>query len=75
MKTPQVKPDWATGIYIGNGVVATPKKKFKVTAQSIENYTAIIEATDIDQAHDIAKELDADQFEISDSSIFGYCGS
>lgn len=22
MKTPQVKPDWATGIYIGNGVVA-----------------------------------------------------
>ena len=23
-KTPQVKPDWATGIYIGNGVVATP---------------------------------------------------
>jgi hypothetical protein len=23
MKTPQVEPDWATGIYIGNGVVAT----------------------------------------------------
>ena len=22
MKTPQVKPEWATGIYIGNGVVA-----------------------------------------------------
>ena len=22
MKTPQVKPDWETGIYIGNGVVA-----------------------------------------------------
>ena len=23
MKTPQVKPEWNTGIYIGNGVVAT----------------------------------------------------
>ena len=23
LKTPQVKPDWNTGIYIGNGVVAT----------------------------------------------------
>ena len=23
VKTPQVKPDWNTGIYIGNGVVAT----------------------------------------------------
>jgi hypothetical protein len=26
MKTPQVKPEWKTGIYIGNGVVATPKE-------------------------------------------------
>jgi len=25
MKTPQVKPSWDTGIYIGNGVVAKPK--------------------------------------------------
>ena len=24
MKTPQVKPDWNTGIYIGDGVVAKP---------------------------------------------------
>ena len=28
-QTPQVKPDWKTGIYIGNGVVATPKPKPK----------------------------------------------
>ena len=27
MKTPQVTPPWATGIYIGNGVVAEPKLK------------------------------------------------
>jgi len=26
-KTPQIKPDWKTGIYIGNGVVATSKPK------------------------------------------------
>jgi len=26
MKTPQVTPDWNTGIYIGNGVVAKPNK-------------------------------------------------
>ena len=26
-KIPQVKPDWNTGIYIGDGVVATPKPK------------------------------------------------
>ena len=25
MKTPQIKPDWNTGIYVGNGVVAEPK--------------------------------------------------
>ena len=26
-KTPQVKPDWKTGIYIGNGVVAVKEKE------------------------------------------------
>jgi len=25
-KTPQVKPDWNTGIYVGNGVVAEQKQ-------------------------------------------------
>ena len=29
MKTPQVTPPWATGIYIGNGVVAAPAPQFK----------------------------------------------
>tara|TARA_R110000765_G_scaffold11789_1_gene37139 strand:+ start:1403 stop:1663 length:261 start_codon:yes stop_codon:yes gene_type:complete len=24
MKTPQVTPDWKSGIYIGNGTIATP---------------------------------------------------
>ena len=38
MKTPQVKPDWNTGIYIGNGVVATPKPMFEWTDQEIRDY-------------------------------------
>ena len=38
MKTPQVKPDWNTGIYIGNGVVATPKPMFEWTDQEIIEY-------------------------------------
>jgi len=28
-KTPQIKPDWKTGVYIGNGVVAIQKPKPK----------------------------------------------
>ena len=27
VKTPQVKPDWNTGIYIGDGVVAAPMQE------------------------------------------------
>ena len=30
MKTPQVKPNWATGSYIGNGTVVPDKTTFKV---------------------------------------------
>ena len=30
MKIPQIKPDWETGIYIGNGVVAKPNNKIKI---------------------------------------------
>ena len=29
MKTPQVKPDWPTGIYIGDGIVATEPISFR----------------------------------------------
>ena len=37
-KTPQVKPDWNTGIYIGDGVVATPKPAWQWTDQEIRDY-------------------------------------
>lgn len=57
MKTPQVTPDWNTGIYIGDGVVANkpegPSQKYpslvdRVIAQIVEDveigdYTAIEE--------------------------------
>ena len=35
MKIPQVKPDWNTGIYIGNGVVAS--KRWKSTSMTYED--------------------------------------
>ena len=38
MKTPQVKPDWNTGIYIGDGVVATPQPMFEWTDQENRDY-------------------------------------
>jgi len=41
-KTPQVKPDWNTGIYIGNGVVAEPKPI--MTQQQLDDLTIYIGA-------------------------------
>ena len=41
-KTPQVKPDWNTGIYIGNGVVAEPKPI--MTQQQLDDLTFYIGA-------------------------------
>ena len=41
-KTPQVKPDWNTGIYIGNGVVAEPKPIMK--QQQLDDLTFYIGA-------------------------------
>ena len=38
MKTPQIKPEWNTGIYIGDDVVATPKPMFEWTDQEIRDY-------------------------------------
>jgi|TARA_B110000285_G_C15074218_1_gene589749 hypothetical protein len=36
MKTPQVKPDWETGIYIGNGVVATPTNNYQALVTALK---------------------------------------
>ena len=37
MKTPQVKPDWATGAYIGNGTVVPDKTNFKGLQQLLDD--------------------------------------
>ena len=37
-KTPQVKPDWNTGIYIGDGVVAAPRPMHEWTHEEIRDY-------------------------------------
>ena len=39
MKTPQVKPDWASGIYIGNGVVVEDirSKVARMTDEELTN--------------------------------------
>ena len=38
VKTPQVKPDWNTGIYIGDGVVAAPRPMHEWTHDEIRDY-------------------------------------
>ena len=38
VKTPQVKPDWNTGIYIGNGVVAASRPMSDWTDEEIVDY-------------------------------------
>ena len=30
MKTPQIKPSWKTGIYIGNGRIAQPQTNYDI---------------------------------------------
>jgi hypothetical protein len=35
-KTPQIKPDWETGIYIGNGVVATPTNNYQALVAALK---------------------------------------
>ena len=41
MKIPQIKPDWETGIYIGNGVVAKPNNKIKIGTKMIGAWGAM----------------------------------
>ena len=48
-KTPQIKPDWETGIYIGNGVVATPTNNYQALVTALK--LAVTAPTD-EQAQD-----------------------
>lgn len=63
MKTPQVKPDWQTGIYIGNGVVAVPRQDQKVQAV-VDSINCVMEGIGVDEGdnsnamlHELAWQL------------------
>ena len=63
MKTPQVKPDWKTGIYIGNGVVAVPTADQKVQAV-VDSINCVMEGIGVDEGdnqeamlHELAWQL------------------
>ena len=38
MKTPQVTPEWETGIYIGNGTIAQEKSKTEYDCGNCNNH-------------------------------------
>tara|TARA_R110002020_G_scaffold403741_1_gene613857 strand:- start:208 stop:456 length:249 start_codon:yes stop_codon:yes gene_type:complete len=60
MKTPQVTPPWATGIYIGNGVVAKPKpKKIRLECADCGDDLIAIDAS-------LYWDVDTQQWEIGD---------
>ena len=67
MKTPQVKPDWETGIYIGNGVVATPTNNYQalVTALklAVTAPTAAKAQECVEMARSFASSLSLDEIE------------
>jgi len=65
MKTPQVTPDWRTGIYIGNGVVANkpegPEQKYpslidRVLDQIVED----VNIGDLTAIEELLKTVDTD---------------
>lgn len=63
MRTPQVKPDWKTGVYIGNGVVAVPTAEQKVQIV-VDAINCVIEGIGVDEGdnqtamlHKLAWEL------------------
>jgi hypothetical protein len=67
MKTPQIKPDWETGIYIGNGVVATPTNNYQALVTALK--LAVTAPTDeqaqdcIEMAEGFASSLSIDEIE------------
>ena len=59
MKTPQVKPDWATGVYVGDGVVAEQKYPSlidRVIAQIVED----VNKGDVTAIEELLKTVDTD---------------
>ena len=67
MKTPQVKPDWETGIYIGNGVVATPTNNYQALVSALKLAvtapTAAKAQECVEMAKSFASSLSLDEIE------------
>ena len=59
MKTPQVKPDWPTGIYIGNGIVAVKPVSYRPMMIISETETAgnALRFATYEEAEENAKDL------------------
>ena len=67
MQTPQVKPDWETGIYIGNGVVATPTNNYQALVAALKLAitapTAAKKQECVEMAKSFASSLSLDEIE------------
>ena len=67
MKTPQIKPDWETGIYIGNGVVATPTNNYQALVSALKLAvtapTAAKAQECVEMARSFASSLSFDEIE------------
>ena len=66
-KTPQIKPDWETGIYIGNGVVATPTNNYQALVAALKLAvtapTAAKAQECVEMARSFASSLSLDEIE------------
>ena len=56
MKTPQVTPDWPTGIYIGDGVVAEPKHDSLID-RVLEQIKTDVEVGDVTAIEELLKQV------------------
>lgn len=56
MKTPQVTPDWRTGIYIGDGVVAEQKYPSLID-RVLEQIKTDVEVGDVTAIEELLKQV------------------
>ena len=56
MKTPQVTPDWPTGIYIGDGVVAEQKYPSLID-RVLEQIKTDVEVGDVTAIEELLKQV------------------
>ena len=57
MKTPQVTPDWRTGIYIGDGVVANSQKYPSLIDRVIDQIQEDVNKGDVTAIEELLKQV------------------